>query len=387
MLRTKLKVESFILISLGFIILSTLLNIFLGNTTIDKSIKSLIAVVFPYFYYLVWVEYNKQNLPQIFSLYMKMCIIVIGIGYVQFFSSITNFKWGYDYSWILNKWAITYIDSFSSIPRVNSIMPEPAHYVSLLSPAIFYVIFKLKNGSKNYVYATYLLLGYLLSTSTLGFLVLLVMYAVISIRKIKLLPVISFGVISITATLLAYNNIDLFKQRIDSLLFLSSNNDLNDITTSNVDLSSFTLVNNGYVTFKTILNSPFIGHGFGSRTLSYQRYSFLDPNSSFIDLNVEDGSSLVFRIMSELGLIGMLGFLYFLRKIYIRRAEATIVNFELLELKAINNACIVGLLPFLIRGSSFYLYGVPLYIWLAYYCQIQYDIRYRAFEMSLLNKS
>ena len=89
---------------------------------------------------------------------------------------------------------------------------------------------------------------------------------------------------------------------------------------SGVNLSTYALVSNMFVTEHVLEVHPILGNGLGSHSLSNRRYIEDVPGEELVEAaganagaNVQDASSLALRSLSEMGLVGFLGIFWFIR--------------------------------------------------------------------------
>ena len=140
-------------------------------------------------------------------------------------------------------------------------------------------------------------------------------------------PYIHFGFANPTKPIEWSNEVAIIKKDIDKILedrillsFKSFKNEwLPDVNVDNV--SSYTLISNLLVAKKVIGNSPILGGGLGSHPINYDRYILtIDGAGPWIRGNVIlgrlDANSLGTRIISELGLMGLIFISLFFLKTY-----------------------------------------------------------------------
>jgi hypothetical protein len=102
--------------------------------------------------------------------------------------------------------------------------------------------------------------------------------------------------------------------RTDDTFGALANNDV-----SGTNLSTFALLSNMFVTERVLAVHPILGNGLGSHILSNKTFIQDLPGVDLIEAagwdsgaNVEDASSLTLRVLSELGLMGLVGVLWFI---------------------------------------------------------------------------
>ena len=67
--------------------------------------------------------------------YIVKLMILVLIAIFQILSFLIGFEYGYNYSWLLNKWG--FVDGGLIGFRVNSILSEPTYLATSLSPAVY----------------------------------------------------------------------------------------------------------------------------------------------------------------------------------------------------------------------------------------------------------
>jgi len=108
-----------------------------------------------------------------------------------------------------------------------------------------------------------------------------------------------------------------------ALVFDSSGVDTSD----NGQLSALAVASNITVALKSLEASPLFGGGLGSHPLSYAVFApwYVGDMSSLDGLNADDAASLLFRLISEVGIVGTSLFLFALGNI-IYRARRQIMS-------------------------------------------------------------
>ena len=121
---------------------------------------------------------------------------------------------------------------------------------------------------------------------------------------------------------IVYTTFEPFKLRLDDTVNSSINGDL-----SKANLSTYALLSNLYVSTQSILSNPLIGNGIGSHINSRKLYLGSIEGIEVFEkmemdtLNAQDAGSLFSRVMSELGLVGLIGIFYFIWKFYVANTE------------------------------------------------------------------
>ena len=82
-----------------------------------------------------WIQHFKTDVQIIFKWYCYSCWVLVIIGIIQTFSFLVGFKYGYDFSWFLNKWG--FVEGGVIGLRVNAILSEPTYLATALAPVIY----------------------------------------------------------------------------------------------------------------------------------------------------------------------------------------------------------------------------------------------------------
>ena len=118
-----------------------------------------------------WIRHFKTDVQLIFKWYCYSCWVLVIIGIFQIFSFFIGFKYGYDFSWLLNKWG--FVEGGVIGLRVNSILSEPTYLATALAPVIYVSIHNLISKSTflfNKFQSILVLMVAILTTSSIGYL-------------------------------------------------------------------------------------------------------------------------------------------------------------------------------------------------------------------------
>ena len=167
----------------------------------------------------------------------------------------------------------------------------------------------------------------------------------------------------ILASVLLYNNVPDFKSRVDTSIALWIEGDFG---IENTNTSSFVLYNNYHIAQENFLTNPFTGTGLGSHPIAFDKYS-LTNRSDIIDLqfNKADGNSLLIRLISETGILGVVFIFVFMRRFYVRRDPFNVdATFWI-----ISNSVLIIIILYLLRQGNYFLNAFPLFMWIYYYAR------------------
>lgn len=289
-LTEKIKYSKGLFIFHAIIIFSGFFSIVFGYNKVVYFLVQLFFLILIPVYYFSFFKVFEFKLTSIISFYCKLSFWVSVIGIIKF--------------------------PFDSMRYVglHSIMLEPAHFCTIILPS-FFITFK-SNVFPRYFYKV-ILVSIILSGSSIGY-IGLALGVILSVKKTSLIKTSFLILIVSTLSLTTYNFYPPLKLRIDDTLNSYSSGDL-----SSANLSTYALLSNFFVASKSFMSNPILGNGLGSHLWSREIYLkdikgievFEEMGNE--DLNKQDAGSLFSRLMSELGIVGILGVLYFICKFYV----------------------------------------------------------------------
>lgn len=156
---------------------------------------------------------------------------------------------------------------------------------------------------------------------------------------------------------LIYNLIPEIRERINDVFMLFSNSGQTGNYVTN--LSSYTYYSNFVVSLRGFISSFGIGNGLGSYPLIYKKFNIGGWYETNLMLNASDGNSMLFRVLAELGVIGLVGIAFFLVKYFpSKNNKYYIYSCSLLTL----------FIMLLIRQGNYTHGGIILFVCLYYQC-------------------
>lgn len=315
-----------------------------------------------YFFYGLISQYNF-NIKLFFYWYCKLCYVISFIGIIQILSYLLNFKLGYDYSFLLNKWKV--INGGIIGIRVNSILAEPSQLGIVISPATYISVRNLIS-KKDIILKKYqsiiVVSIVILTASTIAYAGLLL--SILLSTKSFRLRYLGFGlIISIILFFVSYKYVNEFKLRVDAAkgLWVEKNFEI-----KNTNNSSFVLYNNLYIAFENLSDHPIIGTGLGSHESAFKKFSLTKTLLNYkFEFNIKDGNSLLIRLATETGLIGLIFILYILIYGFIYKINSNNSEDNMYEL--ISHSFFIILILTLLRQGNYMLNGLPLIFFIYYY--------------------
>jgi len=294
------------------------------------------------------VKYVKAYPPRLTQL-IKLMLFVVGlvavVGVAQFF--IFNFTpfpslMMFDFLNTLADGSVWRDPGFvGPIHRVNSFTAEPTAMARYLCLGLGFALIRLgfagkvaKNQLVAYVplwVALSIVLAMLVSLSINAYLLFIVVAFALIILPKKTSVRMFFRLGSASAiVLVSLLAIDYSTEKNFYKKFMTANIvfDSSSVDTSeNGQLSALAIASNITVALKSLEASPMFGGGLGSHSLSYDVYApwYVGGISVLDGLNADDAASLLYRLISETGVIGTSLFLFALGNI-IYRARKLILS-------------------------------------------------------------
>jgi hypothetical protein len=342
------------------------LQIGLGNNTWELFLKIFMGMFLSITFYFYVVRYYGFNIRKIFRYYLKGAYIVAVIGLVQFIAFHLKITPAYNFSWIFNKWGIVY-NQFGI--RINSVFSEASQCAIVLSPACFVAIYNLIPGNR-FEYSRFksavILVTFILTTSSTGYLGLFIIVFLLMLNYGRISIFIVGLIVMFAGASILYNNVDEFKVRVDTSIGLWSDENL---TVENMNSSSFVLYNNYHIATENFKQNFLTGSGLGSHSVAFDNYS-LTRLTGFLDIkfNKADANSMLLRLISETGLIGIIFIIWFIFKHFVRKKSSVDS-----ELWVISSSMFVIIMLYFLRQGNYFLNGFPLYMWLYYYTRKEYE--------------
>jgi hypothetical protein len=354
-----------------------LTHVAIGNNngfTFVKIFGGLFITVLFFFHILFSQSFDVKK---VFYWYCKCCYLLSVIAIIQIFSFLIGFKFGYDFSWIFNKWGV--ISGGLIGIRVNSILSEPSQLGIVLSPALYVAISNLVSKSNiiiNKLQSVIIIIVVIITTSSVAYIgMLLCLLLVLNTLKFRFLIIGFF--ISLLMFNISYKYVDDFRLRVDAAKGLWFDN---DFKISNTNNSSFVLYNNLHIAIENLKRHPIFGTGLGSHETAFKNYTLTNTIINYdFEFNVKDGNSLFIRLCTETGLFGVIFILLICVKSFIINDNIS-NDIEISDYKLISHAIFVLIILSLIRQGNYMLNGLPL-MFLMYY------FNYKSYKEYLSNNS
>lgn len=271
---------------------SSVVSIIVLNLSLDGFFKQIIPIIVILSVSFTVLKY--RSIIMVFELYVKFTFWTAMFGIVQVLLSY------------LGVFVLT-----ASVGRLDSIAYEPSHYAALLLPALVYTFF---NQRRYKMHFFVMLFALILTYNLTAYLVFLAIFTFVTVHPLYVLVTVPVGYY------IFFNILPDFSRNFnirfsDTLATLSGEK---DILTSSIEVNATTLsfYSNYEVAKYTLTYNPLSGGGIGGHEEMYYRHF---ENTSFVSnyyygLNAKGAHSLSIRVLSELGIVGSILYIYLLLK-------------------------------------------------------------------------
>ena len=345
-----------------------LIHVTLKNNLTFTFLKIIAGLLISLIFFESLLKNYNYNILHVFEIYCKACWILVLIAIFQIFSFLIGFEYGYNYSWLLNKWG--FVDGGLLGFRVNSILSEPTYLATSLSPVVFVSIRNLiQNDSLIFskLKSLIIIIISILTTSSIGYLGIII--SLLFFLNLFRLRYIIFAIfISISGFIISYKNVSDFSNRVNSARGLWIEKDFKIENTNN---SSFVLYNNLHIAKENLLNYPIFGTGLGSHETAFKKFTLTKSLIQYdFEFNIKDGNSLFVRLCTETGLIGLIFILIIIYNGFIYKTH---IQQDTDYHRIISQAIFVFILLVLIRQGNYMLNGLPFIFLMYHYNRIAYN--------------
>jgi hypothetical protein len=370
------------------LILGGIMNIILDNDTFGNFFKIFVNLAVNIIFYRYVMEYYDYDVNKMFRMYMAGSYFVCILGLIQVASYVVHFTPGYNWKTFLplNKWNF-HIGGLLGI-RLNSTFTEPAYFGSSIAPAFFIALYELFFKREVFLTRTKCLViiaAYLLTFSSLAYIGIFVTVLLFAVNYGALRYFFFAVPVAIIMFAVAYTNVKDFKVRIDGMkaLFIEGivEKELSGDMTKGARLlkvskvltkihgSSFVLYNNTHVAIENFKQNPLFGSGLGSHEIAFEKYNLNYMLGGIYEFNAPDANSMFLRILSEIGLMGVLFIFMFIFKFYVSKS----LNQEEDETYwLISNAILVIIITQLLRQGNYTFNGFIFLAYMYYYNRMNY---------------
>jgi len=284
----------------AIILFMGLIQSFILNLPIIIFFKQFIPIAI--FYFVIKSILTYRDPIYIFDKYVQYAMVAAYLGLLQFVLKLVGIKFLTGHSQLF----------------IDSVALEPSHYVVMMIPAMIYY-FEKRNFNKNFFILTLTLVLTFKLTALLSF---ATYYFLRNIKNFKTMVFISPLILLISIYIINHN--EEFGKRIDSAVIFMETNDMSSIE----NMTTFSFISNLEVATENFIDTFGVGTGLGGHETTYGRiFRGIDIYSDdWVGMNMKSAHSLLIRIISELGLFGLIIlFLLFYKSYSIRNFEYRVV--------------------------------------------------------------
>lgn len=352
---------------LAVFLLTSFFGIVKGQNEVSDLMKIWINISVSALYFYHILNYFNLDVIKLFKLYLNIAFFISLLGIIQVFSYSAGLVDFYTFFGIFNKWGVSEGGIFGI--RLNSIYSEPSYFGSAIGPAFFIAIFNVVSKPPIFlskVKSAIIIVAYFLTFSTVSYLGIFLIFILI-LLNFGLLRYILFAIpVLIGSYYYLYNNVTEFKIRIDGITSLASGQ---TVSAFDVHGSSFVLYNNYTIAKQNILRNPLFGSGLGSHQHAYQEFSLVKDFGGIYDFNSQDANSMLLRIASETGLLGLSLVVFFITTFFLKRNEDD--KNEIYWM--LSSACLVIIFLQLLRQGNYTYNGFFFFVWMYYFIRKVHD--------------
>lgn len=354
----KINIPTSFVTVLILILLQGIICIMQNNDTIVLFLKQYISIIISLLFWLACININ--NILSFLNLYKQLSVLTAIVAIFQFIAGLLGINSLANMSWLIKS------QSSTPLGRAAAFLNEPSTCALVLFPMVFFSIYmyigkyrkELKLKITNWQ-RIIILMGFLSTESSSGFIGLIIGVIVISseyginYKEIAILLVgfILFGLI--------YVKVPLINERTNDTYYLLTNQQ--DITSANV--STQTLVLNKDIALENFKETKGFGGGLGSHQIAYNKYIGLYDRPNLLHLNQQDANSMLLRIISELGILGLVvafGFLWVCRY---RKKDRENMTYKIVSLM-----CLSYILMRFARFGHYFDCGFYMFVVIYYRC-------------------
>ncbi|MBB5223568.1 hypothetical protein HNP73_003522 [Amaricoccus macauensis] len=330
----------------------------IGSLAFSTPIKYLISymppIILTFLAYHAYIRDYNFDIERIFRKYYAVAV------YFSIFAFVQEAFWLAG-STILFAWALIGKTS-GSLLGVVGLSSEPSNFAVALMPAVYFALYKILVLRKITLGAVAVIAAQLLTLSALGYMgiiaSILLILPTLARRRLLFFTLASPFILYLVISMIS---VDVFAVRFaDTLEVLR---DKSALKPYDVNLSTYTLLVNYYITKSAFFDNYYLGTGIGSYYEIYSRYigGFEVPSYLEILPGNNSASSFLLKVTAEMGIVGLALSIFFL----VRFFSLNVANY-------INHAFFVTLIIIYLRLGMYFVNGVPFIVMMYIYSYQSY---------------
>lgn len=309
-----------VLIVSFIILLHQIICILQNQTTMEAFVKQFVLIFICYICYMI--TFSGFKVRTIFKGYYIFAIFIACVVFFQEIVVVLGIP-VIDKLPVVFEFSMYYYKVAAGLIRANAFFREPSFLVYVLTPAVYVSLLILANKfserdrTYNKIVALMIVLSYLLSFSSIGLIGLMLMIVWIVLKSNWNWKTVLAVIGAVGFFIIAYVGIPDVKMRVDDTIEAITVQDLNELGSNDVNLSSITLVSHAHLAAKIFAETSGWGAGLGSYAENYDRYmQDISEYSYMLGYNREDANSMLLRMLAEVGIIGIVLLIMFLVHYY-----------------------------------------------------------------------
>ena len=323
---------------LAYLVGSGVLGLLLSTNSMAGFLKSIVGISFFACYSAAFIRFFRFEAVQIFRLYANFALASACVGFLLL---------------------------PGSAGRITGIFLEPSGFAIVCVPAVFYYADEWQRNRRYGIRLLIMLAACIMTFSSVGYIGMMLGILLFGLRyrvgRVFVPPVL------VLVFALAWTQSGLFQRRMADLV-----GGLNAKDLASLNESSFGVVANTFITQKQFQEHPVLGGGLGSYIVAHGQFLDTLPGAFFYPENFRtlgqwDASSLMLRIISELGLVGVIGAFWFLWHYFPRGGTPSE--------RAVANALLCYIFMKFCRSGEYF--GAEQYLFLSIYTIVGAKVRLR----------
>jgi hypothetical protein len=258
-------------------------------------------------------------------------------------------------------------EMFGVLPRAVAMASEPASYAGIAIPGAYLALLVLIGGAaplklRSKIVAVIILLGFLASFSLVGLMGLalsIMVIAVSSSKRTRIFTILGAG-LSIVGLYIAASQLTIWTKVVN---LAEASQNANDYNYTSTDLSGFALISNALVAQEALSHSHYLGTGLNTHQYNYDDYipGLFSAPKILMELNRTDAGSLIIRVLSELGVPGIIIVIWFVARYKLTGEH------KQSYLRIVNDLSFVFLVTRISRSGNYLDISLWLFVALYYY--------------------
>lgn len=354
----RIRIIYSIALALAIVFFQSYFAVMMGTDTFILFLQQFVSICITAAYWFTFV--NDSNIFEYLYLYKQLAIITAVVSIFQYVMSRLGIASLATMSWLIKGQLGT------PVGRSAAFLNEPSYCALVLFPLVFFGVYQFLGryrSSQIFCLRPWelitIFLGFFFTGSSTGFLG--VAFSILVILMEYRFSYRQLLILLLTAVFLVvvYFRVSFVQERVnDTVRMITGSGSL-----SSVNLSTQALFTNKSIAIDSFMSTYSLGGGIGSHPISYNKFiNQYGPNIML--LNNFDANSLMLRIISELGILGILIVVFFLYHYRFRRHG----NKALDMYRIVSQMCLCYFFIRLFRFGHYFDCGIYMFIAIYYQC-------------------